>query len=698
MRRSHCSACHKLLLTGTILTMSGFPAVQVQAQESVTRLDTVTVVATKTAQPTFNVPGMVDTIDADDAGLDSATTISDLFMNTPAVQFVGTGRRNGQVPSIRGFSSDSILVQFDGVRQNYQSGHDGRFFIDPSLVKQVEVVRGPASSLYGSGALGGVIAFETLQAEDLLLPGETSAAEISANYGSVNDDFTETVKAAGRYKNFDALIALTKADSGDIELGDGGELNADDDLWSGIINANWYAGDYQTLSFGFNGYSLDAEEPNNPQAGPDDDVGGDNVDKDTDSYTARVKYSFENPDHAFLNNFSAQAYYTNTDVEETIIVDTDLSDPGDVIFRELETYGFNLDNQTFLSGFGNHILSYGAEYYKDEQDGGDSGNSDRQGDAIPDAQADVFGLYFQDEIILSGLGAFPGELTIIPGLRFDHYESEDRIGNSQEESQLSPKIATSYKPVKWLNLFGSYSEAFRAPNLTEIYSTGTHFAIPTIPPFLLGGTNSFIPNPDLRPESTETYEIGAGFEFEDVIEDGDKVQLKGSRYFIDAEDFIDLEVLGATPGPGCCGTSQNVNIPNAELDGWDIEIGYDALRWGAGLAYVETDGRNEDTGEFLTNIVPPTLTANLEYKMPENGFTAGWRGRFAKEHDDVNDPDEARAGYGVHDIYARWNPQDLQNLTLNAGVDNIFDKDYETVFAGSPNPGVNFKFGASWKF
>jgi hemoglobin/transferrin/lactoferrin receptor protein len=655
-------------------------------------------VATKTAQPTFNVPGMAETINADDASLDSATTLSDLFLNTPSVQFQGTGRRNGQVPSIRGFTSDSILVQFDGVRQNYQSGHDGRFFIDPSLVKQVEVVRGPSSSLYGSGALGGVIALQTLQAEDLLAPGETTGAEISANYGSVNNDFTETVKAAGRYQNFDILAALTKADSGDIELGDGNELNADDDLWSGILNANWYANDYQTINFGFNGYSLDAEEPNNPQAGLDDDVGGDNVDKNTDSYTARLKYSFENPDHAFLNNFSAQAYYTNTDVEETIIVDTALSDPGDVIFRELETYGINLDNQTFLSGFGDHILSYGAEYYKDEQDGGDSGNANGQGDAIPDAEADVFGLYLQDEITLSELGKLPGELTVIPGLRFDHYESEDRIGNSQEESQLSPKIATSYRPVKWLNLFGSYSEAFRAPNLTEIYSTGTHFAIPTIPPFVLGGTNSFIPNPDLRPESTETFEIGAGVEFENVLQEGDKFQLKGSRYFIDAEDFIDLEVLGATPGPGCCGTSQNVNIPNAELDGWDIEVGYDTVNWGASLGYVETDGRNEDTGEFLTNVVPPTLTANLEYKMPERGFTAGWRSRFAKEHDDVNDSDDARDGYGVHDVYARWNPQDLQNLTLNAGVDNIFDKDYETVFAGSPNPGVNFKFGASWKF
>lgn len=698
MRRANPFACRKLLLTGTIFTTAMALSLQVQAQDQLTKLDTVTVVATKTAQPTFNIPGMVEAIDTDDASLGGATTLSDIFLNTPSVQFNGTARRNGQVPSIRGFSSDSILVQFDGVRQNFQSGHDGQFFIDPSLIKQVEVVRGPSSSLYGSGALGGVIAFQTLQADDLLNPGENMGAEISLNYGSVNNDFTETLKGAMRHDNFDILAGLTKSDSGDIELGDGNELNADDDLWSGIINANYYIDDFQTLSFGFNGYSLDAEEPNNPQVGLDDDVAGDTVDKDTQSYTSRIKYAFENPDHAFLNNFSVQAYYTDTEVEETILVDTDLSNPGDVIARQLETYGINIDNQTYLSGAGDHILSYGLEYYQDEQDGGDTGNADGSGDAIPDAEADTLGLYLQNEMTFTDLGSVPGELTFIPGIRFDSYESEDRIGNSQEESQLSPKLAASYKPNDWLLLFGSYAEAFRAPNLTEIYSTGTHFAIPTIPPFVLGGVNQFIPNPDLRPESTETFEIGFGLEFDNVVQSNDKFQFKAARYFIDAEDFIDLEVLGAVPGPGCCGTSQNVNIPNAELDGWDIEVGYDVKSWGAKIGYVQTDGKNTDTGEFLTNIVPPTLTANLEYKLPENGFTAGWRGRFAKEHDDVNDPEDARDGYGVHDIYARWQPQDLQNLTLNAGVENIFDKDYETVFAGSPEAGTNFKFGASWKF
>lgn len=698
MRRENSFACRKLLLAGTVFSVA--LAANAQAQDKVTRLDTVTVVATKTAQPTFDIPGMVDTIDANDPSLSGARTLSDLFLNTPSVQFSGTSRRNGQVPSIRGFSSDSILVQFDGVRQNYQSGHDGRFFIDPSMVKQVEVVRGSGSSLYGSGALGGVIAFETIQAEDVLRPGQNYGAEVSAGFESVNNDFTETVKGAARYDNFDVLVALTKADSGDVDLGDGSELPADEDLWSGLANANWYIDENQTLSFGLMGYSLDAEEPNNPQVGITDNTAGDTVDKDTDSLNTRVKYAYENRGHAFLHNFSAQAYYNISKVEETILVATALSNVGDVINRDLDTIGFNLDNQTFFEpeGFGDHIFSYGGEYYHDSQDGGDTGNASGSGDGIPDANADTIGLYLQDEIIFSELGEFPGELTVIPGVRFDHYESEDTLGNSQEESQLSPKIAVSYKPQQWLQIFGSYAEAFRAPNLTEIYSTGTHFSIPTIPPFVLGGVNQFVPNPNLRPESTETFEIGAGLEFEDVFMQDDKFQLKGSRYFIDAEDFIDLEVVGATPGPGCCGTSTNVNVPNAELQGWDISLGYDVDRWTFGLGYAETEGRDKTNGDFLTNIVPPTLTSNIEYRFLEQGLTTGWRGRFAKKHKDVNDAADARDGYGVHDLYLRWRPEDIQNLTVNAGVENVLDKNYDTVFAGSTEPGRNYTVGASWKF
>lgn len=694
MRQVQCLGCRPVLLAGTILTSCFMVSAPARAADkNVTRLDTVTVVATKTAQPAHDVPAMASIIDAQgDASLAQPQSLSDLFANTPAVQFGGSGRRNGQVPVMRGFDSNSILVQFDGVRQNFESGHDGRFFIDPSLVKQVEVVRGPASSLYGSGGLGGVISFRTLEAQDLLAPGEDFGARISGDYTSVNRGFSETATVFGRHGDFDALLALTKADSENVELGDGRELRSDDDLWSGIANLNWYAGEHGTVTFGLNGYDLDAVEPNNPQVGPGDSTANDTVEKDTRSLTSRLKYNYDNAGHAWLNNFNAQIYRTDTRVEETLLAATLLGAVGDRIHRELETWGLNLDNQTYIEGkaLGDHILTYGGEYYADEQDGGDSGNAGGTGDGIPDAKADTYGLFFQDEITFDAPAGAPGEFTLIPGVRFDRYESEDRTGNSQDESAVSPKIAASYRPTGWLMLFGSYAQAFRAPNLTEIYSTGTHFAIPPL------GTNSFVPNPDLRPESSDTVEAGFGLNFDGVFEDDDEIRFKASRFWIDSDDFIDLDV-NVTFAP-CCGTSSNVNIPEAELWGHEMELGYenDWLLASVGTSYVT--GKNKRTGEYLTNIQPFTVTTNLGYRMPEAGAVIGWRARYADEKDKVNAAADRIDGYGVHDLYATWNPPKIGNLTLHAGIDNIFDKDYQRVFADSPEPGRNIKLGATWRF
>jgi len=656
----------------------------------ITKLDTVTVVATKSAQSTFTVPGMVDVIDmVGDASTAGATTMSDVFINTPSVQMTGTSRRNGQIPTIRGLSPDSVLLLVDGVRQNFEAHHDGRIFVEPSLLKQVEVVRGPASSLYGSGAMGGVLAFDTVRAGDMLSSGETLGGDISVGFDSVNTSWTETVKSYGRYGDIDILGAVTKADSGNVSLSDGTDLHADDDLLSGVINADWFANEYSTVSFGYNGYYMKSEEPNNPQLGMTDPNGGtDFVDKIVQNHSTHAKYNYKNDDHAFLNNFSAQLYFNNTQVNETVLATTALNSTGDRLERQLNTLGFNLDNQTMFNntGFGNHTLSYGVEYFNDNQHGRDTGETNGENGGVPDAGADTFGTYLQNEIAFTDLGELPGTLTVIPGVRYDSYSSDDELGNSQNENRLSPKVATSYRPNDWLMIFSSYAEAFRAPKLTELYSSGTHFPMG---PFTF---NNFIPNPDLKPEKSKTVEIGTGLEFKNVMEQNDKIRFKGSRYWTHADDFIDLDVnMGAM-------TSQYYNVEKAKLDGYDLELGYDAPRWAASVAYSVVSGNNQVTGDYLTSITPASVNTNVEVKFPESGVKAGWTGHFAEHHDKVNVATYERRGFGVHGVYVSWQPQQAENLTVNAGVDNIFDKKYETVFAGSAEEGRNFRVHLNWKF
>src|SRR3546814_1100075 len=108
----------------------------------------------------------------------------DLLRDMPGVELDGGPRITAVQPSIRGMGGERVLIRIDGARQNFESGHRGRVFLDPEVLERVDVLRGPASTLYGSGAIGGVIDFTTRDASHFLEPGETFGARVGTGYQS----------------------------------------------------------------------------------------------------------------------------------------------------------------------------------------------------------------------------------------------------------------------------------------------------------------------------------------------------------------------------------------------------------------------------------------------------------------------------------------------------------------------------------
>ena len=149
-------------------------------------LEGVTATATKTARDPFDVDASVSIVDEERIEATQASNLADLLADLPNVDIAGGPRAIGQRVVIRGLSDNRILFVIDGTRQNYDRAHDSRILIDPDLFKQVEVLRGPASALWGSGALGGVISFTTKDAADLLAPGQTFGARLKLGYQDVN--------------------------------------------------------------------------------------------------------------------------------------------------------------------------------------------------------------------------------------------------------------------------------------------------------------------------------------------------------------------------------------------------------------------------------------------------------------------------------------------------------------------------------
>ncbi|MEL7482231.1 MAG: TonB-dependent receptor, partial [Pseudomonadota bacterium] len=235
--------------------------------------------------------------------------------------------------------------------------------------------------------------------------------------------------------------------------------------------------------------------------------------------------------------------------------------------------------------------------------------------------------------------------------------------------------------------------------------------------------NLFIPNPDLGPEESDTWEIGAGVDFDGIFFADDAFTAKASYYNSKVDNLIGLDVntpLGcfftpATAPPGLppfliasmpCGTgeafgntSQNVNIANAEIEGVEVEFAYDAEYFYTRGNVTSIDGVDVDTGEFLEGVLTPnTLFIDTGLQWAPWGLRGGVRMTFADDFTEVNDLGEERAGFIFGDIYAMWEPPiaALEGVRVDLGIDNVADTDFEIVNAGVSQPGRNFKLAVSW--
>ena len=669
------------------LLFVGFPAQAEQGQDSFgyRMLEGVTVTATKTARDPFEVAESVSIVDQDRIEAAQASDLADLLEDLPNVDVAGGPRSIGQRVVIRGLSDDRILFVIDGARQNYDRAHDSRIFLDPDLFKQVEVLRGPASALWGSGALGGVVSFTTKDAADFLEPGQTFGARIKAGYQGVNAQQHVSAAVYGRADDrLDYLLGLSYRNADDTELGDGSTLehSAFDSL-AGLAKLTWKPAPFHSLTGSLQTFDYDGEVPSNAQtAGADDEL----LDRAIEQRNFTLRYGYDNPDDTHLRP-TVVLYHNLTGIDEKRLTD------GRRDQTDFTTTGLDARNSSsFGQGGGfRQTLTYGFDYYRDEASATRDG---KPRDSYPDAEATVFSFYAQDEITV-------GERwTITPGLRWDRYRSEsaDSTIDDQEASELSKKLGVGFRVTSWFSLHTAYTEAFRAPDLTELFVSGTHF---TCGP---GCANLFVPNPNLKPEKAHNKEISARLRRDDLFMPGDQGRFRATYFRNDVDDFIDSIVIFSprpmpgNPGPGGIATSQNVR--DAELDGFELELAYDAPDGYAGLAYSQTRGDNADTDEPLSDIPADAWVVRAGLRFPAQQLTVGWRTQIVADQNRIPEGGEPTDGYTVHDLSLNWIPHQgsLKGLRFDAGIANLTDVDYRQHLSVLKAPGRNVKVALSYLF
>ncbi|MDX9731575.1 MAG: TonB-dependent receptor plug domain-containing protein, partial [Bdellovibrionales bacterium] len=158
-------------------------------------------------------------------------SLRDVISDVPGVAFLGGPRTRAQLPQIRGLGSDRVLILEDGARQNFQSGHSGRVFSDLGGFQEVEIVKGPFSSMFGSGALGGVINMRRPTARDLMnRHGRNLGGEISLDHSSADSGFGQRYTVFGvldrdpKSFSLDPILSYSESKAIDLKLGNGKRL------------------------------------------------------------------------------------------------------------------------------------------------------------------------------------------------------------------------------------------------------------------------------------------------------------------------------------------------------------------------------------------------------------------------------------------------------------------------------------------
>lgn len=636
-----------------------------------------------------------------------ATTPNEMLLGVPGVAAQADARRVSTSINIRGLQDfGRVAVIVDGARQNFQRSDHGTqstFYIDPELVKSVDVIRGPVANTYGSGAIGGVVFFDTKDAGDFLKPEETWAGSVTGRYESNGKGWTTSASGAYRLnENWDVLGNIVYRNYDDYKDGGGDTVKGTGfDVLSGLLKTTIRPTDNSELKLGWVGSS---DGWNEISGG----VPVNDVDLKSNTFTAR--YNITDEDKSWLD-LHINTSYNKTNLDLTSLVPLNRFDPstglpvvlpaGSTSTFDIGTTSIDIWNTSRFETAGiAHELTYGGDWAGDKvETGGTAG-----GDSFytPSGKRNVSGANVQDKLTWEWL-------EVIAGLRYDNYSLKDDTHETSGD-RLSPRITVGVSPfdsasLAGLQFYGTYAEGYRSPSLSETLISGRHPAGVTFP---------FLPNPNLRPETGKTVEFGVNYKQDDILEAGDALRIKAAYFNNDVEDYIDGVTLsrfdptaGCPSGPGIPICFQYQNFAKAKIYGFELEGVYDA-GWGyAGLSASITNGHTisyKAVRADLLTIPSSQVTAQLGLRFLEDKLTVG--GEVQYNGKPKGNP--IAEDYTLVNAFASYQATD--NLKIDFRADNLFDVKYANPLnlttAGQPpqpvfaayEPGVTLKLAATMRF
>jgi len=658
----------------------------------------------------IDTPQAVTVLEQEDIDREQATTTGDLVKSVPAVNMVGSDRIFGEAFNIRGIgqtenSADGsrIVVTVDGAPKFNEQYRMGSLFTDPELYKRVEILRGPASStLYGAGALGGVINFQTKDASDFIRDGENTALRLKQTYETNGNGTLSSVTLAHRFnEHLEFLATGNFRRAEDFRLGNGTILPGSEfQAWSGLLKGTARFGDNneQVLRLSYQRWQSDADDTVYAQTSTESSFG--TTDRKVTDQT--IIASYENPaaDNPWLDLNVSLSYSDTTNEQKNhrpgpptsfgpgmppmVIASPGLNDIGQTAILNDTTYAYRtlqLKADNTFDYVGDTVQNYFTfGFQASTQDR----VADRPSGAValrshPEGVENKLGLFAQNELIWND------QLTLIAGVRGDFARRVPAAsvigGRPVSDNAFSPKIAAIYKFNENFGVFGSVAHTERLPTIDELFTYAKGVSL------------------DLRKEKSNNYEAGFTFSNYDMLSSGDSLSLKTTAFHNDLTDLIETT-------PGTILTRSSYNVGKARIQGVEVEAAYNSDYFFGGVAYAALSGKNLVNGLPLRTVPAHKLAVTIGARIPDYDFEVGARATFAaRSKSSVSAASSTAApvpvpGYAVVDVFASWKPQDgaLAGLDARFGIDNVFDADYRDSLSIDRGKGRNFKFSLTKQF
>ena len=689
-----------------------------QAPESATvkELDTVTVIGTRSANKASDVPASVSVIDRERMDREQSRNLKDLLRYEPGVSVSNAyGRFGIGDVRIRGLGGNRVQMQIDGVdiADSFSMGsfsNAGRNFVDPELLERVEILRGAASALYGSDALGGVVQFRTRDPHSYVDANQSWAVRSSIDSSSEDSGLGASALLAAVGEQWTGLLQVNRREGKEVE--NRGRIDApnrtrtlanptDSSRQNVLAKLVRHFGNGHQLRF-----AVDAgDSRNETQVLSSQGLSSPTLlitSLKADDWQMRLRYSFDlgskNVDWRIADSYELKIYQQDSQtLQKTSEERASMlgANPVNPLRRERE-FTFNQDTfgmealfrKQWESKSSQHSLAYGVSFKNTKIDESRDGRSINlttgaiSGTIFPDvfpvrdfplSNTREIGVFVQDEMRF-----FDSRLGVTPALRWDSYKLRPKadavfvadnpgitpVGIST--TYLSPKLSISWRLRENWSIYASGTEGFRAPPYNDANLGFTNFA----------SGYTAIPNPDLKPETSRGVEIG-------TKATGRYGNIAIAMYENNYDDFIEsLRAIGVDPRSGLL-VFQSQNIARVKISGFELQgrFDFEAINlpgWQARFSYATVRGDDKTANKPLNSVDPVRAVLGVGYE--QENWNLELVGNFAKRKtrtaslDSSGTPAFSPTGYGVLDLLGQYHFNDKARLEI--AVLNLGDKVY----------------------